>query len=350
MAKVDRLFERVGARDFISPDSLVAIKVHFGEPGNTAYVKPIYIRQIVDRVRDLGAKPFITDANTLYVGGRCNSVDHLNTAIRHGFDYSSVNAPLIIADGLRGREFVTVPIDQENLKEAKVARAIFEADSLIGVAHVHGHELFGFGACIKNIGMGCASRGGKQIMHSGLLPAIDESRCQGCGECVKWCPAEAITIHEKKAKIDPKKCFGCGECTISCTNGAVRIVWDNSNERIQQKTAEFCLGVLKNKQKKSAFFNFLINVTPDCNCCSYSDASIVPDVGILASTDPVAIDQTAIDLVNSQPGNPNSALKRNRRPGQDKFRGINPDIDYRIILRYGEEIVLGSREYELIEV
>lgn len=350
LRKVGRLFDRVGTGDFISPGSLVAIKVHFGERGNTAYVKPIYIRQIVDRVKKLGANSFLTDTNTLYVGGRSNSVDHLNTAIRHGFDYSAVNAPLVIADGLRGRDFVTVPIDQKNLKEAKVARAIFEADSLIGVAHVHGHELLGFGACIKNIGMGCASRGGKQVMHSGLVPEIDRAKCQGCKECIKWCPAGAITIHNKIATIDPKKCIGCGECTISCPNKAVRIRWDESSERIQEKVAEYCLGALLNKRKKSTFFNFLIQVTPDCNCCPYSDTPIVPDIGILASRDPVAIDQAAIDLVNREPGNKNSLLKRNHKPGQDKFRGVNPEIDYQIIVRYGEEISLGSRKYELIEV
>ncbi len=345
--KVDRLFERAGFASLIKPRDLVAVKLHFGERGNTAYVRPQFVRQVVTKIRAAGGRPFLTDAGTLYVGSRANAVDHVETALANGFAYATVNAPVIIADGLSGRDHVTVPVDLKHFKEAKVASAAYQADALIAVTHFKGHEATGFGGVLKNIGMGLGTRAAKQAMHSDVLPAVDPDRCIGCGRCAEWCPAGAITIDDK-AQIDAAKCMGCGECTITCIEGAVEISWKSDASSLQERMVEYAFAVLKNKRGKAGFITFLLDVSPNCDCWNYNDVPVVPDVGILAGTDPVALDQACVDLVNAQPAMPNSAV--NLPPGTDKFKKIYPDIDWNFQLAYGEQIGLGSRNYRLIKL
>lgn len=385
--KVDRLFDRAGFADLISPGDLVALKIHFGERGNLAYIRPQFLRRLVNKVKAQQGKPFLTDANTLYVGSRANSVDHLETAIENGFDYSVVGAPLIIADGLNGWDFNSVEINQRHFQEVKIASAIHQADALLAVTHFKGHEITGFGGAIKNLGMGSGARSGKQMMHSDVKPRITEKDCIGCAKCVDWCPAKAMSVEEvegraavlgedpqlaakeaakakdktqaetkakaakiqKRARIDYDKCIGCGECTVTCPKMAIKVSWKTRPETLQEKMVEYTLGVQKSKVGKLGCISFLTNISPDCDCFGWNDTPVVADIGILASRDPVAIDQAAIDLVNSQPSLANSVIG-SRPQGADIFRAVRPDIDWSPQLAYGEQVGLGSRQYKLIRI
>lgn len=350
MTKLVKLMNRAGIADIVSSRNLVALKLHFGEKGNAAFIRPIFIRQIVDRVKELGASPFLTDTNTLYAGSRGDSVSHLNTAIENGFAYSVVNAPIIIADGMRGASISTVDINQKIIKTAYMGKEIVESDVLISIAHFKGHELSGFGGTIKNLGMGCASRKGKLEQHSGLSPKIKRNKCVACGECISHCAQNAIALMEQKAIIDNRKCVGCGECILICPNGLIDIKWDSNMEKFQKKMVEYSFAALKEKQEKSLFLNFLTNISPACDCYGHNDASIVHDIGILASIDPVAIDQASVDLINRMPATDNSCIKHSKTPGDDKFSDIYPKIDWHIQLEHAENIGLGSREYDLVTV
>jgi hypothetical protein len=350
LAKVVRLADMLDLKQIVPPRGLVAIKLHFGEKGNTAYIRPTFVRQIVDHVRALGAFPFLTDANTLYAGTRGNSVSHLHTAVENGFSFSVVNAPLIIADGLRGASYAAVKIQQELIKTAYVGTEIAEADGLISLAHFKGHELSGFGGTIKNLGMGCASRRGKMVQHADVSPKITRKKCVGCGECVEHCAQSAIALREQKAVIDAKKCIGCGECILICSNKAIDVRWNADIALFQKKMVEYTLAVLKGKEGKIAFLNFLTQISPACDCYGHSDAPIVHDLGIMASVDPVAIDQASVDMVNRQKALENTSLEANQNPGGDKFRALYPKVDWTIQLEYAERIGLGSREYELVTI
>jgi len=348
--KVGELLQRVNIGDKIKANDLVAIKLHFGERGGTAFVRPIFIRRIVNMVSPCGAKPFLTDTNTLYPGTRAESISHITTAIQNGFDYSTVDAPVIIADGIRGSASVKVRIDKPIYSEVNIARDIFTADSIIGVAHFTGHELSGVGGALKNLAMGCSSREGKLKQHSSVAPRIKTARCTGCGTCIEWCPHGAISILNDKARIDPQPCIGCGECLSVCPEGAVKVQWDSNAVLFQEKMAEYGYGALLGKREKSVFLNFLTQVSPACDCYGHSDAPIVGDSGMLSSCDPVAIDQASIDLVNQQAGNKTSRLKDHLEPGEDKFRALYPQIDWEVQLRYAEEIGLGWRKYDLLPI
>jgi uncharacterized Fe-S center protein len=350
MDKVERLLDSIGLKEMIPPRALVAVKLHFGERGNLAFIRPNFIRRIVDIVKGLEADPFITDTNTLYAGTRGNSVSHLNTAIQNGFAYAVVNAPLIIADGMRGASSTAVKIDQEYIKNAHIGREIVESDALISVAHFKGHELSGFGGTIKNVGMGCASRKGKLVQHSDLSPKVKAKKCIGCGECVEHCAQSAIVLKNEKADINSKKCVGCGECILICPNQAIDVQWNADIPIFQKKMVEYSLAVLKGKKERAVFLNFLTQISPACDCYGHNDAPIVQDLGIMASRDPVAIDQASADMINQQLALEGSVLTKNRGVGEDKFSGLYPKVDWTIQLEYGEKIGLGVRTYELVKV
>ena len=350
LSKLVRLIDTGGLEDIIAPRNLVAIKLHFGEKGNIAFIRPVFLRQIVDRVKELGASPFLTDTNTLYGGTRGDSVSHLKTAMENGFVYSVVNAPVIISDGIRGASFSRVAVNQEIIQTAYIGKEIVESDALISVAHFKGHELTGFGGTIKNLGMGCASRKGKLDQHSGLSPKVKRKKCIGCGECIKYCAHEAISLIDEKAVIDPQRCVGCGECLLICPNGAINVQWDGDVPAFQKKMVEYTSGVLAGKQGKALFLNFLTNISPACDCYGHNDAAIVHDIGIMVSKDPVAIDQASVDMVNLQTGTEGSCLTGSKNPGGDKFRAIYPKVDWSIQLEHAEKIGVGTRDYELITI
>ncbi len=352
LTKTERIFEVAEFREIIAENDLVAVKLSVGEPGNTAYLRPQFVRRVVNKIKDCKGKPFITDCNTLYVSRRSNAVDHLEAAIENGFTYSVVGAPLVIADGLIGKDFVEIPVKKKHFEFIKVGSAAYHADVIISLAHFRGHEATGFGGALKNIGMGFGSRSGKQMMHSDILPVIDLEKCTACGKCIKWCPSKAISIvrgSEKYAYINQEVCIGCGECTVTCPTEALEIGWKQEENVLQEKIVEFVWGILQEKKEKAGFINFLLDICPDCDCASWSDVPVVNDIGILASKDPVALDQASIDMVNLKEGLADSELGRKVPKKQDKFKPIHR-IDWEVQLKYAEEIGLGSRKYKLVEI
>jgi uncharacterized Fe-S center protein len=350
VGKLARLLDTAGLSETIKEKDLVAVKLHFGEQGNTAFIRPVFIRKIVDSIKDVGGFPFLTDANTLYAGTRSDSYHHLKTAIQNGFAYAVVDAPIIIADGLRGKSETAVSVNQKNFKKVYIGTDIVEADALISVAHFKGHELSGFGGAIKNMGMGCASRRGKLAQHSTVSPKVITKKCIGCGDCIDHCSQSALSLEEERAILDEKKCIGCGECIIICVNEAIQIQWNQAIPVFLENMVEYTMGVLENKAGKTLFVNFITDISPACDCYGYNDAPIVRDIGIVASTDPIAIDQASVDLVNQEQAIPESCLKTNIEKGEDKFRGIYPKVDWTIQLDYAQSLGLGSRSYELRKI
>lgn len=348
LKKLELLIEKANFSEFIEKGDLVAVKVHFGERGNTGFVSPTFIRRIVEKIKLAGGKPFLTDTSTLYVGSRANAVEHLTTAIENGFTYATVGAPLVIADGLNGKDYVSVEVEGRHFREMKIGSALYHADSLIVVSHVKGHEMTGFGGALKNVGMGGACRSSKQMIHSDVLPTVNSKICTGCGKCLKWCPTEAISLVDKVAFIGESLCLGCGECAVTCPFQAIAINWKTEPNIIQEKIVEYVRAVLKDKKGKVGFINFLTNVTPDCDCWGWSDLAIVPDIGILASKDPIAIDQASVNLINRANGIESSRLRK--ATSRDKFHSLYPLVDWNVQLKYGEEIGLGKRRYNLVEV
>ncbi|MEI6633387.1 MAG: DUF362 domain-containing protein [Chlamydiota bacterium] len=349
LAKTARLFDLVGFGDLLRKGDKVAVKLHWGEWGNVAFLPPPFARCLVDKVLSAGGKPFLTDTNTLYSGGRRNAIDHVLTALKNGFSVASAGAPIIIADGLTGGDSVEVAAKGKHVSRVRVAGAIYHADAVLSLAHFKGHELFGFGGALKNIAMGCTTPAGKQFLHSDVKPRVDQGLCVACGTCIRSCAAGAISAGgEGKAKIDARTCVGCGECVAACPAGAIPINWKTASEPLMEKSAEYAKAILANKCGRAAFFNFLMRMSPDCDCYDWNDAPFVADIGILASRDPVAVDQASADLVNSGQVLATSRLK-GAAPGGDAIAAATGVKGWRRILHYAEEIGLGSREYELVK-
>ena len=351
--KIKALFGAAGFGSLIEKDCLTAIKIHFGEKGNDTFINPVFVRTVVDLLKKEKARPFITDSNTLYQGSRHNAVDHLQTAIEHGFGYATVNAPLIIADGLRGSSFSPVTINKKHFSTVKIADAIVEAHSLIVMSHFKGHELAGFGGAIKNLAMGCAPSQGKFDQHA-MRFFVKEKKCIACGMCMANCPQKAISwgeqAEEKHACIDKEKCVGCGECLTVCEPKAVQFDWATEIEPFNERMVEYAYGAVQGKNGRVGYLNFLMNITPHCDCVPWSDAPLVPDIGILASCDPVALDKACYDLVNNQTGFANSSLRANHAPGENKFTGAWASTRGDVQFFYAESIGLGSCDYELMEI
>lgn len=345
-----QLLERAGLADAIASGDLVAVKLHFGEQGNTGFVQPIFLREVVARIKSHGGKPFLTDSNTLYRGQRFNAIDHLECALHNGFSYATVEAPLIIADGLDGRDSVDVPIEGfDHFESVRIGAAAVHADAMVVVTHVKGHEATGFGGVLKNVGMGLGARSAKQRMHSDFSPDPNAEKCTACGRCVQWCPVNAMTIGpDRVAVVDYELCYGCGECVAACPYGAIEIQWKTTADALQEKIVEHVAGALAGKEGKVVYLSFVTDISPDCDCWHFSDASIVPDIGVLASTDPIAIDQAAYDMVTASTGVAGS-LGEGMAEGVDKFQEIT-GIDGTVALAYGERMGLGSRGYEFVTV
>jgi len=348
--KLSRLLEEAEIGKIIGRGDLTALKVHFGEKGGHAYIRPTFLRTIVDQVKELEGRPFLTDSCTLYPGQRKEAVSAISCGIENGFAYAVVGAPLVMCDGLRGHSAKMVDIDGELLQQVEIGEAVLEADSMITVSHFKCHELTGFGGAIKNLGMGCSSRSGKLDQHSNVAPVVSKELCSGCAACLKSCAHDAIKITDKLAQIDGDKCAGCGRCITVCEEKAIEVQWDAEVPTLMRKMCEYAKGALHGKAGKSLFVNFVTQVSPACDCYGHSDAPIIPDQGILVSTDPVALDQACADLVNKAQGLPGSMLKEAHACGDDKFRDVYPNIDWEITLEHAEKIGLGSREYELVKL
>ncbi len=348
-SKIRRLFSAAGVGSCIRELDFCAIKVHFGERGCDTYVNPMHVRQVVEMVRAEGGRPFLTDTATLYSGSRSNAVDHIATAIAHGFDYSVAGAPVIIADGLRGGHVTEVKIGKKHFDRVYIAGDIALADSLVVVTHFKGHMLAGFGGAIKNLAMGCAPPQGKREMHRAHTMTVP-GKCRGCGNCVEVCPAGALSLEEEKVRLDQETCIGCGECMTVCLQGAIEFDWTTDIPPFVERLVEYACGAMEGKRGRAGFFNFLVSITPDCDCVPWSDAPIVPDIGILASRDPVAIDAASLDLVNRQAGLSGTLLSSHQGPGEDKFRGLWEHTHGSLQLSYAEECGLGERDYRIREI
>ncbi len=399
LKKLRNLAKAAGIEKIDFDGKFTAVKLHFGEPGNMAYIRPNYVATVVDLLNSLGAKTFLTDSNTLYKGKRDNAVDHLHSAMINGFNPIQVNCNVIIADGLKGTNYAAIPIEGAKYCPApKIGQAVADADIVISVNHFKGHEQAGFGGALKNLGMGCASIAGKLELHSSSQPKINSDKCIGCKICEKNCNHGAVKVNaERKAVIDYDICVGCGQCVALCQyEGAVLADWDTS-EVLNYKIAEYTKAVIKDKP--NFHISLVMNVSPECDCWGHNDIAIVPDLGMMASFDPVALDQACADMVNKTPmingwqkcaenfqtanaeannsdcgchehenhsdcgchdhenhsdcgcgGNHNHSESYCKHPGTDNFKMIHPDTDWKAGLRYAEELGIGSREYELVEV
>ena len=347
--KLARLITTAGIGDIDFEKKYVAVKMHFGEPGNLAFLRPNYAQTVVKVIQDLGGKAFLTDCNTLYVGGRKNALDHLDTAYTNGFSPFSTNCHVLIGDGLKGTDDVLVPVeDGEYVKEAKIGRAIMDADVVVSLTHFKGHELTGFGGAIKNIGMGSGSRAGKMEMHNAGKPFVATSKCVGCGRCVKICAHEAPVITDKKAVIDHNKCVGCGRCIGICPMDAVKTPGDETNDVLSCKMAEYTKAVLDGRPH--FHISIVVDVSPNCDCHPENDIPIVPNVGMFASFDPVALDKACADAVNKQPVVSGSQLDNMPKVHGDHFKDSAPATDWKVGIEHAKKIGLGTDEYELIEI
>ena len=350
-AKIAALFAKAGFDARIARDALTAVKVHVGERGNDTFMNPVFVRKVVDCVKAAGGKPFITDSNTLYKGSRHNAVDHIATAIEHGFSYATVGAPFIIADGLRSTNYEKVVIRKKHFTSVKIASTIVAAQAMIVLSHFKGHELAGFGGAVKNLAMGCTPSQGKCDQHASRF-FVSPEKCIGCGQCIANCPEDAISFDRNEGKkvavISKERCIGCGECLTVCKPKAVSIDWKTEIVPFAERMAEYALGAVKGKEGSTGYINFLLNVTPDCDCVPWSDAPLVPDLGILASADPVALDSACFDLVTKAAGHTHSILEKGHAPGEDKFTAAWGHTQGQAQLDYAARIGLGTRRYELI--
>lgn len=345
-SKIKQLFDRAGFGEFINENDLTAIKLHFGEKGNDAFLKPVLINSVVEKTLEYRVKPFLTDTNTLYYGSRHNAVDHLQTAMKNGFAYAVTGVPVIIADGIRGDNWIPVNVGLKHFSKVKIAGDIEKSDSMLVLSHFKGHGMSGFGGAIKNLAMGCASAPGKIEQHQCAKPIITEE-CTGCGTCIGSCPVSVMSLVEGKAVYDKGECIACNNCLSNCPESAIELDLDSLPE-FMERMVEYAFGAVINKEGKVGYINFLMDITPDCDCEAFSDASIVPDIGILASNDPVALDKASYDLVNKEAGLENSLLEHHHHHGGDKFRGVWEGVDGRVLLEYAEEIGMGFQKYELI--
>ena len=350
LEKFDRLITKAGIDDIDVKGKYVAVKIHFGEWGNMAFLRHQYAKVLCDHIKKNGGKPFLTDANTLYVGSRGNAVDHLECATLNGYNQLSVGVPIIIADGLRGTDEREIPIEGgEYVKTAKIGAAIAEADVLISLTHCKGHMSAGFGGAFKNIGMGSGSKRGKMEMHSSGTPEINKDNCIGCGQCKAHCANEGVEIIDGKAVINEDKCLGCGYCFAYCPADALGCKWDQAKPILSKKIAEYVKGAIDNKP---AFHIALaMDVQAGCDCNAARDIALVSDIGMFASYDPVALDQACVDKINAQPVLPGSKIEEHAHDEvRDVFKLVHPDSDWEAGIEHGVKLGLGTRDYELIEV
>ncbi len=354
--KFQRFLKAAGIGNIDMEGKFVAIKMHFGELGNISYLRPNYAKAVADLVKELGGKPFLTDCNTMYPGSRKNALEHLACAWENGFTPLTAGCPVIIGDGLKGTDDIEVPVEGgEYIKKALIGRAVMDADVFISLTHFKGHEMAGFGGAIKNIGMGCGSRAGKIDQHSNGKPEIDADCCRGCKICLKECANNGLVFNEKtrKMSIDKNSCVGCGRCVGACNFDAIEFSEYNAVSLLNAKMAEYTKAVVSGRP--NFHVSLVIDVSPYCDCHPENDAPILPNIGIFASFDPVALDQACADACMKAEPFRNSVLgdnmaKKDFCDAYDHFKNTTPESEWETQLSHGEKIGLGSREYELVKV
>ena len=355
-AKLKRLIRAAGIGQIDMEGKFAAIKMHFGELGNLSFLRPNYARAVADVVKELGGMPYLTDCNTLYPGSRKNALEHLYCAWENGFTPLTVGCPILIGDGLKGTDEVAVPVvGGEYVTEAKIGRAVMDADVFISLSHFKGHEMAGFGGAIKNIGMGCGSRAGKQEQHANGQPSVDESLCRGCRRCQKQCANNGLVFHEATHTmyVDPNHCVGCGRCVESCSFGALSFQSDAVCQLLNRRMAEYAKAVIDGRP--NFHISLVMDISPNCDCHGENDVPILPDIGMFASFDPLALDQACVDACLAAEPMPGSQLARHlAEPGfvdhHDHFTNSTPESEWRSCLEHAEKIGLGTRSYQLITV
>ncbi len=354
--KLQRLLKKAGMDKIDMEGKFVAIKMHFGELGNMSYLRPNYAKAVADLAKECGGKPFLTDCNTLYPGSRKNAIEHLYCAWENGFTPMTVGCPVIIGDGLKGTDDIAVPVEGgEYIQEAKIGRAVMDADIFISLTHFKGHELTGFGGTIKNIGMGCGSRAGKKDQHHNGKPVIDPENCRGCRFCMRECANDGLAFDEgrKVMTIDEAHCVGCGRCIGACNFDAIHFGQDAAVKELNCRMAEYTKAVVAGRD--NFHISLVCDISPVCDCHSGNDAPILPDIGMFASFDPLALDQACVDACLRQTPLPNSQLTEQMaghdfHDHHDHFENTTPNSEYKTCLAHAEKIGLGTKEYELITV
>ena len=354
--KLKKLMKKAGIQELDLEGKFVAIKMHFGELGNISYLRPNYARAVVDVVKELGGKPFLTDCNTMYPGSRKNALEHLECAWQNGFTPLTVGCPILIGDGLKGTDDVEVPVEGgEYVEKAKIGRAIMDADVFISLTHFKGHEMTGFGGAIKNIGMGCGSRAGKKEQHASGKPQIAADACRGCRRCQKECANGGLVFDEqtRKMHVDDAHCVGCGRCLGACNFDAIYFTNDNAQAALNCRMAEYTKAVVAGRPQ--FHISLIVDVSPNCDCHGENDVPILPNIGMFVSTDPLALDQACVDACLAAQPMPGSQLAKHLadpafHDHHDHFINSTPESEWRSCLEHAEKIGLGSREYELIEL
>jgi uncharacterized Fe-S center protein len=345
LSGLDKLCTASAVLAGISAGNSVAVKLHMGELGNVSYLRPVFVRRLVDLVKRRGGRPFVTDTVALYPGGRTTERKYLSTAAFNGYVEESVGAPVVIADG-DGDEGVPLPVRRRlpgcDLREVGIASRIDEADFLLVLSHVKGHMITGLGGALKNLAMGCVTREAKREQHRVNPPLLDETRCDGCQACLRACPAEALTIRRGKPVRKKDRCIFCSTCLFACDSGALQ--WERGNkERFQLYLAHAASVVTERFRGRIGFINFLQDITPCCDCAAPAGGALVPDIGILAAPDPVAIDRASLDLVDRAPAIAGSDLPQ----GPDRMGRLH-NVDSLVQLRSAEKLGLGNMGYRLV--
>ncbi len=353
--KLQKLMRAAGIGSIDFDGKFVAVKMHFGELGNLSFLRPNYARAVCDLIKELGGKPFLTDCNTLYPGFRKNAIEHLDCAWLNGFTPYTVGCPVIIADGIKGTDDIDVPVNGGTLVEkAHIGRAVMDADIFISLSHFKGHEAMGFGGAIKNIGMGCGSRAGKKDMHSSGKACIDEDKCRGCGICTRQCANGGLVMDTERHKMTVTSgCVGCGRCLGACNFDAIHFSENNAPDLLGRRVAEYAKAVVDGRP--NFHVSLIVDVSPNCDCHSENDAPILPDLGMFASFDPLALDQACADACLAAKPLPGSQLSDNMASEgfvdhHDHFVNNRPAVDWKSCLEHSERIGLGSRSYELVKV
>ena len=354
--KLKKLIKKAGIQDLDLEGKFVAIKLHFGELGNISYLRPNYARAVVDVVKELGGKPFLTDCNTMYPGSRKNALEHLECAWQNGFTPLTVGCPILIGDGLKGTDDVEIPVEGgEYVEKAKIGRAIMDADVFISLTHFKGHEMTGFGGAIKNIGMGCGSRAGKKEQHASGKPKINSDACRGCTRCQKECANSGLVFdaQTRKMHVDEVHCVGCGRCLGACNFDAIYFTNDNAQAALNCRMAEYTKAVVSGRPQ--FHISLIVDVSPNCDCHAENDVPILPNIGMFVSTDPLALDQACVDACMAAEPMPGSQLARHLadpsfHDHHDHFTNSTPESEWRSCLEHAEKIGLGSRSYDLIEM
>lgn len=333
--KVVHLADCAGLAAIVPPDGLVAILQHVGEGRNIGYVKPPVTAAVAARIAELKGKPFLTGTSTLYTGRRSNARDHLQQAYDHGFTPEAIGCPIVMADGLRGADRVAVKVPgAKHCPTAYLGSAVAQTEALVAITHPTGHVAAGYGAAIKNVSMGLASRGGKMAMHHGGRPILLAERCTACGRCGRWCPAGAIVV-EKKARLIETACIGCGQCLSVCPAEAIDFEWKQGGQAFQERLVEYAAAAQAELKGRTLFVNVIQHFTEGCDCFDKRAEAVCPDVGIVASRDLVAADAATADRINLAAGK--------------DLVGEIAGRDYRGMLAYAEQLGLGSRDYEVVD-